>query len=359
MKIKLAIISPFEQEYSETFIRAHRELLDAEVFYYYGGQIPQFLNGYGSIGRLKMSVRMMYWLRAGRLRALNFFEWCLYRSFRRVKIEKVLAEYGTTGTGCLKVCKMLGIPLIVHFHGYDAHSDSVKELYKEQYKEMFDYAQAVISVSGTMTRSLQALGCASEKIVYNPYGPDDSYFDVQFQARKPLLIGLGRFVDKKAPYYTILAFRKIQKRLPGSKLIIGGDGPLLETCRNLVRALGLEHCVSLPGVLTRAQFQHYLSESRAFVQHSIETVTGDMEGTPVAVLEAMAAGLPVVGQDAGILDVVQEGISGYLVDEHDVDGVYRRICNAYCKMKRKVLIWEQRRAKGFALSSVWNAILGS
>ena len=60
------------------------------------------------------------------------------------------------------------------------------------------------------------------------------------------------------------------------------------------------------------------------MQHSVRASDGDSEGTPVAVLEAGAAGLPVVAtRHAGIMDVVVDGETGLLVDEGDVDGMAR------------------------------------
>jgi glycosyltransferase involved in cell wall biosynthesis len=65
-----------------------------------------------------------------------------------------------------------------------------------------------------------------------------------------------------------------------------------------------------------------MRRARAFVQHSVRTSYGDSEGTPVAVLEAGASGLPVVStRHAGIKDVVIEGETGFLVDEGDIEGM--------------------------------------
>lgn len=59
-----------------------------------------------------------------------------------------------------------------------------------------------------------------------------------------------------------------------------------------------------------------------FVQHSVEAMTGDCEGTPVAILEAQCSGLPVVAtRHTGIADVIVNGKTGFLCEEGDIDGM--------------------------------------
>lgn len=135
-------------------------------------------------------------------------------------------------------------------------------------------------------------------------------------------MAVGRFTDKKAPYYTILAFHAIAQQFPQAKLLMAGDGVLKSTCQNLVRHLGLQEQVVFLGVIDHQRYRELLAESLAFVQHSITAANGDMEGTPVAILEASAAGLPVVAtRHAGIPDVVLHEKTGLLCNEHDVEGM--------------------------------------
>jgi glycosyltransferase involved in cell wall biosynthesis len=101
-----------------------------------------------------------------------------------------------------------------------------------------------------------------------------------------------------------------------------GDGDLLESSRQIVRALGISENVEFAGPLTPADVAATMRNARAFVQHSLRTTDGDSEGTPVALLEAGACGLPVVStRHAGIKDVVCEGETGFLVDEGDIDSM--------------------------------------
>ncbi len=139
-----------------------------------------------------------------------------------------------------------------------------------------------------------------------------------------LFVAVGRFVSKKAPYLTILAFAEVLRVYPEAKLRMIGDGPLLGVCRSIVTGMGLERSVELLGPQPHDVVAMEMQQARAFVQHSIVADDGDSEGTPVAVLEAGASGLPVVAtRHAGISDVVIHEQTGLLVEEHDVAGMSR------------------------------------
>jgi len=312
-----------EEVYSETFIKAQKELLPFNVYYYSGGNKPRMLEGQGDIIENNDLEKMAFYFitmlaRTGK----SWHDYKLEKSFRSNKIDCVLAQYGQTGAAMVPICKALKIPLIVHFHGQDASRHEVLESYKAEYREMFDYAARIIAVSNAMYQKLLGLGCPEDRLVLNTYGPDDSFFEISPNMDEEHFVGIGRFTDKKAPYYTILAFSKILETFPNAKLTIGGDGQLLNACNNLVRYLGIEHAVSLPGKISPPAFRELLANAAAFVQHSVIAEDGDSEGTPVAVLEASAAGLPVIStKHAGIPDVIIDGETGILVDEHDVDGM--------------------------------------
>lgn len=317
--------------YSETFIEAHIQHLPAHIIvlterekHYPGARLLplpfsrlyHLLCRY--IERLNAHPSLNNRLQARLLPALFLTPWL---KFRRVDI--MMAEYGPTGVHVLDACRWANIPLITHFHGFDAYLHETLKRYIDDYQRMFAYAHRLIAVSRDMQRQLMRLGAPSHKIVYNPYGIDTALFaDARPASEPPTFVAVGRFVEKKAPYLTLLAFRRVVDVYPTARLLMIGDGPLRDVCCHLARALHIDEQVEFRGAQSHADVSDALQRARAYVLHSLRASSGDSEGTPVAVLEAGAAGVPVVStRHAGIADVVIHGSTGLLVDEGDVEGM--------------------------------------
>ncbi|PKB17454.1 glycosyltransferase [Flavobacterium sp. 5] len=321
---RIAIVSPSQNGYSETFIQEQKNGLKGKVFYYFGGEVPHYLEEFGKLSNQYIAWSIKIKRRLG-FKTVSVAEEAFSYSLKKNKVQVVLAQYGPTAHQIVNVCKNQKIPLIAHFHGFDASVQSVIEN-SNYYKEVFDYSTFVIAVSISMQKRLIEIGCLKEKVIYNPCVANSVFNEIKPNFTESTFIGLGRFVNKKAPYYTILAFKKVHDQFPNARLVIGGIGELFETCLNLVRLMQLEEAVLLPGVINRVQFIEYLSKGLAFVQHSVTALNGDQEGTPVAVLEASAAGLPVISTiHAGIPDVIIDNETGLLVEEHDVDAMAEKM----------------------------------
>jgi glycosyltransferase involved in cell wall biosynthesis len=248
------------------------------------------------------------------------------KAFRSIRPDVVLAEYGNTGTRVAEACQRSRVPLVVHFHGYDA---SVRTVVTENgcYRDVFASSAGIVAVSRHMEEGLLKLGAPRGKVHYNPYGVDLARFAVADPSTsEPVFLAVGRFVEKKAPHLTLLAFARVLKEYPRVRLRMVGDGPLLPVCKDLARELELTDAVTFLGSQPHDAVQVEMQQARAFVQHSVEASNGDCEGTPVAILEAGASGLPVVStRHAGIPDVVEDGRTGFLVDERDVVGMAERM----------------------------------
>lgn len=326
--LRLAILSPSTTNNVETFVRSHINGINAHVFFYYGDFVPRFCEGIGAFSIDKGSLKHPWSIAKRILRinpikykvsGLNIFEYLFVKSLKRNNIDIVLAEYGTTGANVVNACKYAGIPLITHFHGRDSSAYDVLEKYKHRYTALFTYASSIIVVSHDMANRLVKLGCNREKIVYAPCAPEKDFHKLLPKLNSKQFLSVGRFVDKKAPYLTLAAFKNVCKSHPDATLIMAGNGPLLQCCKNLSKVFGIENQVCFPGVITPEQTRNYILSSLAYVQHSIKADDGDMEGTPVSIMEASSAGLPVIAtKHAGIPDVVIDNETGLLCNELDI-----------------------------------------
>jgi glycosyltransferase involved in cell wall biosynthesis len=235
-------------------------------------------------------------------------------------VEVVLAEYGPTGVAVLDACARAAIPLVVHLHGFDAYHRPTLDRYAEGYARLFREAAAIVAVSREMEQVLLSLGAPRDRLFYNPYGVDVSIFSGGDPATAgPIFVAVGRFVEKKAPDLVVLAFAEVRRACPEARLIMVGDGPLWGATQHLARALNVADAIEFLGPRPHAEVAAIMRRARAFVQHSVVAADGDAEGTPVAVLEAGATGLPVIAtRHGGIPDVVLSGDTGFLVDERDI-----------------------------------------
>ena len=317
--MNIAIFTPNKNPYSETFIQAHKNYLKGNIFYYYGGINHLSLEGSQDLLLKKTRFKLKIWRKLKRETDTCLRHQLIVASLKEHQIDVVLIEYGTQAFALNEVLTMSGLPVLVHFHGYDA---SVRKTIKacDYYKSVFLSASKIIVVSQYMAQQLLKMGCPNDKLLYNVYGPQPEFEHVVPTFKKQQFVAIGRFTDKKAPYYTILAFKQIVENYPDARLVFAGDGPLINVCKALVSYYNLDNKVQFLGVIQPEVYRALLAESLAFVQHSIIAADGDMEGTPLAVLEASIAGLPVISTyHAGIPDVIIDGETGLLSHEHDVD----------------------------------------
>lgn len=320
----LCVVTPYRPALTETFIRSHIDNLPARVVTVHGWR-PS-IDEKPVLSRPQLALYKL-WRTISRSGLERETTTAYLKVFQQYRVDAVLAEYGETGVLVMEACRTAQIPLIVHFHGYDASVRSVLEAHSKTYPAMLSEAAAVIAVSRAMQRKLLSLGAPAEKVHYNPYGIDCYRFKGSDAANsQPVFLSVGRFVDKKAPQLTLRAFAEVYRAYPEARLRMIGDGPLLEECENLAHQFGIGEAITFLGAQPHTVVQAEMRAARCFVQHSIEAPSGDCEGTPVGILEAGASGLPVIStRHAGIPDVVLDEETGLLVDERDVKGMAERM----------------------------------
>jgi glycosyltransferase involved in cell wall biosynthesis len=321
--MRICLFCPVKDVYSETFIRAHIQHLPATIPLYGGWPLWEYEGRPIIPGAYRAGMR--YGGRVHRVLETAAKRGASRRlaCFLRKRADVVLAEYGDTAAQLVEPCRLANIPLVAHFHGYDAYHRDTLSKQAGEYRRLFANAEAIIVGSRAMSSHLQTLGAPPDRLFYNPCGVDLNTFTPADPSRnRPHFVAAGRFVDKKAPYITLLAFERVLQACPEVQLHYAGEGYLLDACKQLARALGIAHAVSFHGASTQEQVAALMRISRAFVQHSVTTTYGDSEGTGITVLEAGATGLPVVStRHGGIQDTVLPGETGFLVDELDIAGM--------------------------------------
>lgn len=328
MTSSLAVIAYQVGALSETFIRRHmQDLYPGQTVVVarhadkpYGGHwtvpCPILLTDKQKRGRgyrLQQSARRRLGLPiADETAPVNAF-------FKTHNVGVVLGEFLDLSFPYLKLAHRLGIPFYGHAHGIDVSARLRDAAWREKYRQYNDSA-GVITMSEVSRQRLVDLGIEKSKVHVVPYGIDvPGHPLVRPEQKTVRCVAIGRMVSKKAPILTLDAFRRAALACPHLHLDYIGGGELLPAARQFVQAFGLEDRVTLHGPQSSDFVQAHMREADIFVQHSVvDPDTGDEEGLPVALLEAMGLALPVVAtRHAGIPEAVLEGQTGFLVDEGD------------------------------------------
>lgn len=216
---------------------------------------------------------------------------------------------------------------VAHGHGYDVSMRLRDDEWRQAYRS-YDDVDALVVPSAHNASKLADIGLPADRIHVVPCGvelPSENTVRPTDDVLRVLMV--GRMVAKKNPLATLRACAIASAAGARIDLTAIGDGPLWEEFKAMARRANFP--VRMTGRVTNADVLAAMREADIFGQHSVvDPATGDEEGLPVAILEAMAHGLPVIStRHAGIPEAVVDGVTGYLVEEGDVqamaDGIMR------------------------------------
>jgi glycosyltransferase involved in cell wall biosynthesis len=211
----------------------------------------------------------------------------------------------------------LAIPYVVQGHGIDVSEALRRPGMAERYLS-FRNARAILTRCEFHRRRLVDIGLPANLVRVNPGGVDIPQEVPRRppEARKRFL-AVGRMVPKKGPIYLLESFRLAAERDPEIRLDYIGGGELFPAAVQFVDAAGLGGRIRLLGMVTDAQKEKLWEECGVFLQHSLtDPETGNEEGLPAAIQEAMAAGMVVVTTaHSGIPEAIENGVTGYVVAE--------------------------------------------
>lgn len=233
------------------------------------------------------------------------------------------AHFGRGGALALPIARALRIPLVVTFHGGDATKEKnyrrglVPTIFQRRLAALQREACLFICVSDFVREQLAARGFPPEKLHVLRYGIEGHGCDVLETppAFAPYVLFAGRFVEKKGIAYLIEAMRRLADEDRDLRLVLVGDGPQGSALRR--QAARLPN-VEFRGWIANRELRGWMGAALAVCVPSVQAKNGDAEGLPNVVLEAMAAGTPVVGSHhAGIGEAIEHDRSGLLVPPGD------------------------------------------
>jgi glycosyltransferase involved in cell wall biosynthesis len=232
----------------------------------------------------------------------------------------------------LAVSREMNIPAVAMSDS--AERDEVRRWWKEWIKKRVVWNYSASLVAGLPHAAyMQMLGMSRERIFSGYDVVDNDYFAAgarnasqhaselrqKYNLPEHYFLGSYRFIPKKNIDRLIQAYALYQQRVDGRgwKLVLLGDGELMQQCKRMTNELGLESEVFFPGFKQYAELPVYYGLAKAYVQASTTEQWG------LVVNEAMASGLPVlVSNRCGCApDLVREAENGFTFDPYDVDDI--------------------------------------
>ncbi|MEM7675467.1 MAG: glycosyltransferase [Myxococcota bacterium] len=253
---------------------------------------------------------------------------------RARRYDVLHAHFGTGGVYGLAYQAAFNLPLVVTFHGHEVPLLSSSRRYRPEYlpywllsKPLLRRADLMLVVSPLFVDELIRLGAPPERVRLFNLGttiPDLPPPAPRAAPHRVLMI--GRFVEKKGMTYGIQAFAKALTEGVQARLSLAGDGPLRPVYEALIAELGIGDQVDFLGVLTHDEVGRELERTDVLLVPSVTSQDGNTEGAPTVIKEAGARYVPVVAtKHGGIPSQIDEGESGFLVPERDVDALANRL----------------------------------
>lgn len=259
------------------------------------------------------------------------------------------------------------IPIVAHYH-----LDQTGWLWTRMNQILLNMVDAVIADSEFLKKKLvERVGVREEKIHIIYCGVDvktikpneqthkrtNAQKNEQIGKNKKTVLFLGRFIERKRPEMAIEIFARLHRKHPNTKLIMIGDGSLLSSLQLLVTNYKLQDVVEFPGPLFGQEKLKRYHEADLFLFPSAK------EGFVLVVLEAMAAGLPMlVPNTMGFPEAVENGKNGFLANPNDIDEWVEKaekilfspsIQYQFRKRSREIAVkkfsWEQCARKNLAI----------
>lgn len=220
-------------------------------------------------------------------------------------------------------------------------------------------ATAMTVVSSAMREEVGRHGLQPRQLEVIPMGADfRERFTPPIEAarEKGLILFIGRLVEKKGLRYLLDAMPQVLRHHPGTRLRVLGFGPLAEALQAQSLALGLGHSVEFRGAVPQSDLPDMLRRAALLVAPSVRADSGDQEGLPVVLMEAVGCGCPILACDTpGVHDLVGRYAGAVLVPGKDPAALAQAIVRLLDTPEQALAIAEGLRTECI-LRFDWGAI---
>ncbi len=220
----------------------------------------------------------------------------------------------------LLIAKALGRKVLVFLHGWNRACElSIRRRFLFLFRRVYFKADAFVVLASQFQSVLREFGYDRPIYVETTVVPEDVLSRTQAKLARLKadrtglnILFLSRIEEGKGIYQALDAFRLLREKYPSATLTVAGDGSELENARQYVRTEGIDG-VRFLGWIVGEQKHRAFSDADIYL---FPTRWG--EGMPVAVLEAMAYGLPVITRPVGgLADFFEQGQMGFVTDSSD------------------------------------------
>jgi len=241
----------------------------------------------------------------------------MQNAIQREDIGILHSHFGIAGRAILGVKKRAGIPMVTSFYGYDCYSFPRKK--PDVYRALFNEGELFLALGSRMKERLVSLGCPEEKIRIHHIGVKNEKYVQRKKKAKIIFLAVARFVEKKGLEYAIKAFLEVRKNVK-CELRLVGNGPLAGRLKSMAAGHpDIKFIDNFSSPDPRGIVRNEMLSADIFVLPSITASDGDMEGTPVTLMEASTLSLPCISTlHSDIPEIITDGKTGYLVPEKDV-----------------------------------------
>ena len=290
--------------------------------------------GYAAAMRADVSLRGAAYIAAPLALAAG---WRAARGVASTHRATMMHGHWVVPGGVLAAAAAPWLPLVISLHGSDVHVAETVLPARRAARLAFGRAGVVTACSGDLAARAVALGADATRLEVVPYGVDTSRFRPDPGERAaararlgvgpeiPLVAAAGRLVRKKGFEYLIDAVG----RLPPSQpvvLALAGDGDLREELHERARAAGIHDRVRFLGDVSQDDVAACFAAADVIAVPSVRDDSGNVDGLPNVVLEAMASGTPLVTTAAGgIGAVVEHERTAVVVPERDAAGLAQAV----------------------------------